>query len=64
LVLPEGSADVAADGSGMVGRRPGAGRAGTEKWTMEVPHITLTPAVALTYGFAPQEMRVYIDNVV
>ncbi|PYJ08380.1 MAG: hypothetical protein DME25_01715 [Verrucomicrobia bacterium] len=50
--------DVAPDGSGVVADPE------PEKWTMEVPHKTAhqsgSPGL---FGFSPQDMRVYIDNV-
>jgi outer membrane protein assembly factor BamB len=57
--------DVASDGSGVV--RAKAWKrddAEPEKWTIEVPHRTAhqngSPGL---FGFAPQEQRVYIDNI-
>lgn len=57
--------DVAADGSGVV--RAKAWKrddAEPDKWTLEVPHQTAhqngSPGL---FGFAPQEQRVYIDNI-
>lgn len=57
--------DVKPDGSGVV--RAKAWEKGTpepEAWTLEVPHKTAhrqgSPGL---FGFAPQEQRVYIDNV-
>jgi len=57
--------DVAPDGSGVV-RAKAWKKADPEpeKWTMEVPHKTAhqsgSPGL---FGFSPQDMRVYIDNV-
>jgi outer membrane protein assembly factor BamB len=57
--------DIAADGSGMV-RAKAWKKSDPEPagWTIEVPHkhahASGSPGL---YGFAPQEMRVYIDNV-
>lgn len=57
--------DMAPDGSGVV-RAKAWKREDTEpeKWTLEVPHQTAhqngSPGL---FGFAPQEQRVYIDNV-
>lgn len=57
--------DVAADGSGVV--RAKAWRKGEpepDQWTLEVPHKYAhqngSPGL---FGFSPQDMRVYIDNV-
>lgn len=57
--------DVGPDGAGVV--RAKAWKrddAEPEKWTLEVPHKTAhqhgSPGL---FGFAPQEQRVYIDNV-
>jgi hypothetical protein len=57
--------DVASDGTGVV--RAKAWKrddAEPEKWTLEVPHRTAhqngSPGL---FGFAPQEQRVFIDNV-
>ena len=57
--------DVAADGSGVVRAKAWKrGEPEPEKWTLEVPHKTAhqngCPGL---FGFAPQDMRVYIDNV-
>ena len=57
--------DTAADGSGVV--RAKAWKRGDpepEQWTLEVPHKTAHKEGAPgLYGFSPQDMRVYIDNV-
>ena len=57
--------DIAADSSGVV--RAKAWKKGDpepENWTLEVPHQTAhqsgSPGL---FGFSPQDMRVYIDNV-
>jgi outer membrane protein assembly factor BamB len=57
--------DLAADGSGVV--RAKAWKKGDpepDKWTIEVPHKTAhqsgSPGL---FGFSPQEMRVYVDNI-
>jgi outer membrane protein assembly factor BamB len=57
--------DIAPDGSGVV--RAKAWRKSEpepESWTIEVPHSTAhqsgSPGL---FGFSPQDMRVYIDNV-
>ncbi|MCF7762057.1 MAG: PQQ-binding-like beta-propeller repeat protein [Verrucomicrobia bacterium] len=57
--------DVAADGSGFVRAKAWPkGDPEPEAWTLEVPHANAhqsgSPGL---FGFAPQEMRVYIDNV-
>ncbi|MEN9546269.1 MAG: hypothetical protein RLZZ356_1001 [Verrucomicrobiota bacterium] len=57
--------DVAADGSGIVrGKAWKKGDPEPEAWTIEVPHKKAhangSPGL---YGFAPQEMRVAIDNI-
>jgi outer membrane protein assembly factor BamB len=57
--------DVAADGSGVVrGKAWKKGDPEPEAWTIEVPHKKAhangSPGL---YGFAPQEMRVAIDNI-
>ncbi len=57
--------DVAADGSGVVRAKAWKrDEAEPAAWTIEVPHkhahASGSPGL---YGFAPQEMRVYIDNV-
>ena len=57
--------DLASDGSGVV-RAKAWKKADPEpdQWTIEVPHKTAhqsgSPGL---FGFSPQEMRVYIDNV-
>lgn len=58
--------DIAADGTGVVrGKAWKKGEPEPEKWTIEVPHRTAhkTGAAGL-FGFSPQDMKVYIDNVV
>ncbi len=57
--------DIAADGSGTV--RAKAWKKGApepQNWTLEVPHKTAhqngSPGL---FGFSPQDMRVFIDNV-
>ena len=57
--------DIATDGTGVV--RAKAWKKGDpepDAWTLEVPHKTAhqngSPGL---FGFAPQEMRVYIDNI-
>lgn len=57
--------DVAADGSGIVrGKAWKKSEPEPETWTIEVPHqkahASGSPGL---YGFAPQEMRVAIDNI-
>jgi outer membrane protein assembly factor BamB len=57
--------DIASDGSGIVRAKAWKkDEAEPEKWTMEVPHRTAhqhgSPGL---FGFSPQDMRVYIDNV-
>ena len=43
---------------------PDRGEPEPEKWTLEVPHKTAHKEGAPgLYGFSPQDMRVYIDNV-
>ena len=57
--------DVASDGSGVV-RAKAWPKSEPEPaaWTLETPHKNVhkngSPGL---YGFAPQKMRVYIDNV-
>jgi outer membrane protein assembly factor BamB len=58
--------DVAPDGSGVVrGKAWKKGDPEPEAWTIEVPHRTAhrsgSPGL---FGFSPQDMRVFIDNVV
>ena len=57
--------DTAADGSGVVRAKAWKrGEAEPEQWTLEVPHKTAHKEGAPgLYGFSPQDMRVYIDNV-
>ena len=57
--------DVAADGTGVVRAKAWKkGEAEPDKWTLEVPHKTAhqngSPGL---FGFSPQDMRVYIDNI-
>jgi hypothetical protein len=57
--------DVASDGSGVVRAKAWKkDEAEPEKWTLEVPHKTAhqsgSPGL---FGFSPQDMRVYIDNI-
>ncbi len=57
--------DVAADGSGVVrGKAWKKGEAEPDAWTIEVPHkqahASGSPGL---FGFAPQEMRVAVDNI-
>ena len=57
--------DVANDGSGVVRAKAWKkGEPEPEKWTVEVPHKYAhqngSPGL---FGFSPQDMRVYIDNV-
>jgi outer membrane protein assembly factor BamB len=57
--------DVAADGSGVIrGKAWKKGDAEPEAWTSEVPvaHANLQGCPGL-FGFSPQSMRVYIDNI-
>ncbi len=57
--------DIAPDGSGTVrGKAWKQGEPEPEAWTIEVPHKTahLAGSPGL-FGFSPQEMRVFIDNV-
>jgi outer membrane protein assembly factor BamB len=58
--------DVAADGSGVIrGKAWKKGDPEPEAWTSEVPiaHANANGCPGL-FGFSPQNMRVYIDNVV
>ena len=53
------------DGSGVVHAKAWKkGEAEPDKWTLEVPHKTAhqngSPGL---FGFSPQDMRVYVDNV-
>jgi outer membrane protein assembly factor BamB len=57
--------DIAGDGSGVVRAKAWKkGEAEPEKWSIEVPHKTAhqsgSPGL---FGFSPQDMKVYIDNV-
>jgi hypothetical protein len=57
--------DIAADGSGVVRAKAWKkDESEPEKWTIEVPHKTAhqngSPGL---FGFSPQDMPVYIDNV-
>lgn len=57
--------DTAQDGTGVVRAKAWKrGEPEPEQWTIEVPHRTAHKEGAPgLYGFAPQDMRVYIDNV-
>jgi outer membrane protein assembly factor BamB len=57
--------DTMPDGAGVVRAKAWKrGEAEPEGWTLEVPHRTAHKEGAPgLYGFAPQDMRVYIDNV-
>jgi len=57
--------DVAADGSGVVRAKAWPkDEAEPAEWTIEVPHQHAHDMGAPgLFGFAPQEMKVYIDNV-
>ncbi len=57
--------DVAADGSGVVRAKAWPrGEAEPAAWTIEVPHKNAhTEGSPGLFGFSPQEMRVYIDNI-
>jgi len=57
--------DIADDGSGVVRAKAWKkGEPEPEKWSLEVPHKTAhqngSPGL---FGFSPQDMRVYIDNI-
>ena len=57
--------DIAADGAGVVRAKAWKkGEPEPEAWTIEVPHKTAhqqgSPGL---FGFSPQDMRVYIDNI-
>ena len=57
--------DTASEGSGFVRAKAWKkGEPEPEKWSIEVPHKTAhqngSPGL---FGFSPQDMRVYIDNV-
>jgi outer membrane protein assembly factor BamB len=57
--------DTAADGAGVVRAKAWKkGEAEPDKWTIEVPHRTahLKGCPGL-FGFSPQDMRVFIDNI-
>ena len=56
---------MVADGAGVVRAKAWKrGEPEPEQWTLEVPHQTAHKEGAPgLYGFAPQDMRVYIDNV-
>ena len=61
----KGRVDVAADGSGVVRAKAWPkGEAEPAAWTFEVPHKHAhqngCPGL---FGFSPQDMRVYIDNI-
>jgi outer membrane protein assembly factor BamB len=58
--------DIAADNTGVVRAKAWKrGEAEPAAWTIEVPHRTAhrngSPGL---FGFAPQDMRVYIDNII
>ncbi len=57
--------DVADDGSGVVRAKAWPrGEAEPAAWTIEVPHKNAhTEGSPGLFGFSPQEMRVYIDNI-
>jgi outer membrane protein assembly factor BamB len=57
--------DVAADGSGVVRAKAWKkGEAEPEGWNIEVPHKHAhTEGSPGLYGFAPQDMRIAIDNI-
>jgi outer membrane protein assembly factor BamB len=57
--------DINPDGTGVVRAKAWQkGEPEPEAWTMEVPHKTAHKSGAPgLFGFAPQEMRVFIDNV-
>jgi hypothetical protein len=57
--------DVAANGSGVVRAKAWKkGEAEPEAWSIEVPHLHAhTNGSPGLFGFSPQDMRVYIDNV-
>lgn len=57
--------DIAPDGSGVVHAKAWKkDEAEPDKWTLEVPHKTAhqngSPGL---FGFSPQDMRIYVDNV-
>jgi len=57
--------DVAADGSGVIKAKAWKrDEMEPEKWTLEVPHAHAhqsgSPGL---FGFSPQDMRVYVDNI-
>jgi outer membrane protein assembly factor BamB len=57
--------DTAADGSGVIRAKAWKrGETEPDKWTLEVPHKNAhqngSPGL---YGFSPQDMRVYFDNI-
>jgi len=57
--------DINADGSGVVRAKAWPrGETEPEKWTLEVPHKTAhTSGCPGLFGFAPQDQRVFIDNI-
>ena len=57
--------DLAADGTGVVrGKAWKKGDPEPEAWTIEVPHKTAHQKGAPgLFAFAPQDMRVFIDNI-
>jgi len=58
--------DIAPDQSGVVRAKAWKkGEAEPEKWTIEVPHKTAHPSGSPgLFGFSPQDMKVFIDNIV
>ena len=58
--------DTAADGSGVVRARAWKkDEPEPKEWTIEVPHKTAhTAGSPGLFGFSPQDMRVYIDNII
>jgi hypothetical protein len=57
--------DVAGDGSGVVRAKAWKKEESEpEAWTIEVPHrVAHANGSPGLFGFSPQEMKVYIDNV-
>jgi len=58
--------DIAQDGSGVVRAKAWKkGETEPQAWTIEVPHKTAhqngSPGL---FGFSPQDMRVFVDNIV
>ena len=58
--------DVSPDGSGVVRAKAWPrGETEPDKWTLEVPHKTAHQSGCPgLFGFAPQDQRVFIDNIV